>query len=100
MSTGAHAVRGVVVCELGGQSRAVCLTLGALAEIETALGVSGMAALQERLATLSAADILAVLAALRRGAGEAVTTADLAREPLTLTEAAHAIVAAFKAAAL
>ncbi|HEY4585512.1 MAG TPA: GTA-gp10 family protein, partial [Brevundimonas sp.] len=40
-----NGVRGEVTAVLAGAERTLCLTLGALAEIETGLGVAGMAAL-------------------------------------------------------
>ena len=45
----------------------MCLTLGALAAMETGLGVSGFAALAERLKALSAGDLVVVLGALLPG---------------------------------
>ena len=59
-----------MVVEVGGERRRACLTLGALAEIETGLGVDGMAAVAERMKTLSARDLMVVLAAVLRGGGE------------------------------
>ena len=49
--------RGEVALELGGQRYTLCLTLGALAELEDAFGVADLAALGERFAAgrLSAA---------------------------------------------
>lgn len=64
--------RGEVTLEGGGETHTICLTLGALAEIEAGLGVSGFAAMAERLKTLSAADLALVLAALMRGGGAVV----------------------------
>lgn len=64
---GVNGVRGEVRATLGGTERRLCLTLGALAEIETGLGVAGVEALAARLRALSAADLSVVLAALLRG---------------------------------
>ena len=66
----ANGVRGEVIATLAGADRRLCLTLGALAEIETALGCDGLTALAERMRALSARDLGAVLAALLRGGGE------------------------------
>lgn len=86
--------RGEAGVMLGGVRRRVCLTLGALAEIETGLAVEGLAAVAERMKALSARDLMVVLAAVLRGGGE---TADVAGvEP---REAARAVAAAFEAAA-
>lgn len=65
-----NGVRGETVVVLAGDERRLCLTLGALAEIETGLGVEGLAGVAERMRALSARDLMVVLAALLRGGGE------------------------------
>ncbi|MBD7941847.1 GTA-gp10 family protein [Brevundimonas guildfordensis] len=95
----ANGVRGEVVARLAGAERTLCLTLGALAEIETGLGVAGMAALAERMRSLSARDLLVVLAALLRGGGEGSLADGLANAPVDPREAAEAVAKAFAAAA-
>lgn len=94
-----NGVRGEVVAGLAGAERKLCLTLGALAEIETGLGVAGMAALVERMKALSARDLMVVLAALLRGGGEGALADELARAPVDPREAAEAVAKAFAAAA-
>ncbi len=94
-----NGVRGEVVAGLAGAERKLCLTLGALAEIETGLGVAGMAALAERMKALSARDLMVVLAALLRGGGESVLAEGLASAPVDPREAAEAVAKAFAAAA-
>ncbi|MGN7097960.1 GTA-gp10 family protein [Brevundimonas diminuta] len=94
-----NGVRGEVVARLAGAERKLCLTLGALAEIETGLGVAGMAALAERMRSLSARDLMVVLAALLRGGGEGALAEGLARAPVAPREAAEAVAKAFAAAA-
>lgn len=94
-----NGVRGEVVAGLAGAERKLCLTLGALAEIETELGVAGMAALAERMKALSARDLMAVLAALLRGGGEGALADELARAPVDPRKAAEAVAKAFAAAA-
>lgn len=93
-----NAVRGEVRALLGGAPRTLCLTLGAMAELESAFGVDGLPALAERLRRLSAADLLIVLAALLRGGGETEAAEGLAGARIDLAEAAEAIAAAFQAA--
>ena len=93
-----NGVRGEAVARLAGAERGLCLTLGALAEIETGLGVAGMAALAERMKALSARDLMVVLAALLRGGGEGEAAEGLAGSTVDLREAAEAIAAAFQAA--
>jgi hypothetical protein len=87
--------RGEVVVILAGTPRRLCLTLGALARIEAALGLSDWSQLPDRIATLSAQDLTAVLAALLDGGGE---PADVAARA-TVPEAASALAAALAACA-
>lgn len=94
-----NGVRGEVTAELAGAERRLCLTLGALAEIETALGVEGFADLGERMRRLSAGDLVAVLAALLRGGGEAEAARAVATAPIEPRAAAEAVTKAFAAAA-
>lgn len=93
--TAANRARGEVMVTLGGKPRRLCLTLGALAELETAFAVDGWEALAARLRGLSARDLTLVLAALLRGGGEA--EADLSA--VDFREAAEAVATAFTAAA-
>lgn len=90
----ANRARGEVVAVLAGRERRLCLTLGALAELETAFAAEGWEALAERLRGLSAGDLTTVLAALLRGGGE--EPGDLSA--VELGEAARAVAAAFTAA--
>lgn len=89
-----NGVRGEVAAVLAGVERRLCLTLGALAEIETALGVDGLPQLIQRLKTLSARDLVVVLAALLRGGGED----ELDPAQVEPGEAAEAVARAFIAA--
>lgn len=90
----ANGARGEVEAMLAGRPRRLCLTLGALAELETAFAADGWADLAGRLRVLSAKDLTTVLAALLRGGGE--DPGDLTG--VALDEAARAIAAAFTAA--
>ena len=91
--------RGEVMAPLAGVDRRLCLTLGALAEIENGLEVEGVEALAARLRTLSAGDLTVVLAALLRGGGEHALAEDLDKAGVSPREAAEAVAAAFAAAA-
>ncbi|MDP3801338.1 MAG: GTA-gp10 family protein [Phenylobacterium sp.] len=95
----ANGARGEVTAMLAGAERRLCLTLGALAEIETALGLEGLSGLAERMRVLSARDLQAVLWALLKAGGEW----DLADKPALASvdprEAAEAVAKAFSAAA-
>lgn len=95
----ANGLRGEATAVLAGAERRLCLTLGALAEIETGLGTAGMAGLVERMKGLSARDLMVVLAALLRGGGEGVLADGLAGAAVDPREAAEAVAKAFAAAA-
>ncbi len=83
--------RGEVVRTLGGTERRLCLTLGALAEMETAFGLDGWEQLADRLRRLSARDLRTVLSALLCDEGVDLDGVDF-------REAAEAVAAAFAAA--
>jgi hypothetical protein len=72
--------RGEIAAELGGRQRTLVLTLGALAELESAFGADDLVALAERFGTgrLSARDLTRIIAAGLRGAGETVTDDEVA----------------------
>jgi len=95
----ANGARGEVVATLAGTRRRLCLTLGALAEIETRLGCDGLAGLAERMRALSARDLEVVLAALLRGGGEQDLANTLVNARVDPREAAEAVAKAFAAAA-
>lgn len=63
--------RGEIAARLDGRDYTLCLTLGALAELESAFAVDDLASLVERFSTgrLSAGDILRVVGAGLRGGG-------------------------------
>jgi hypothetical protein len=73
--------RGEIEAELGGVRRKLVLTLGALAELEAAFGADDLASLAERFGTgrLAARDLVRVIGAGLRGAGEAIADEDVAR---------------------
>lgn len=98
MTPVANGARGEVVAPLAGEPRRLCLTLGALAELETAFGLDGWEPLAARLRALSPNDLLTVLAALLRGGGEGEVAVRLASLPVSAAEAASAVAAAFRAA--
>jgi hypothetical protein len=73
--------RGEISATIDGEERVLCLTLGALAELEARLGSGDLVGLGERFAggRISARDLTAIIGAGLRGAGNAVTDDDLAR---------------------
>ena len=72
--------RGEIEAEIGGARRKLVLTLGALAELESAFGAEDLVALTERFAggRLAARDLTRIIGAGLRGAGEMVSDDDVA----------------------
>lgn len=77
----ANPQRGEISAEIGGETKTLCLTLGALAEIEARLGAGDLVGLAERLSQgrISARDLIAIIGAGLRGGGHAISDDDLAR---------------------
>jgi hypothetical protein len=73
--------RGEIEADIGGALRRLVLTLGALAELEAAFGADDLVALAERFGSgrLKARDLVRIIGAGLRGAGEAVTDDAVAR---------------------
>jgi hypothetical protein len=93
-----NAARGEVLLTIDGAPRRLCLTLGALAELEAAFDALSLSALAERLGQLTANDLIVVLAALTAGGGEAVSAAGLAKASIDPAAAARAVSQAFERA--
>jgi hypothetical protein len=76
----ANAHRGEIEAELGGRSFRLCLTLGALAELESAYGGEDMLALVQRFeqGRIGASDAIRILGAGLRGAGNQVSDDEVA----------------------
>jgi len=76
----ANPLRGEIEAEIGGERRTLCLTLGALAELEAAFGAGDVIALAERFQRggLSARDLLIILACGLRGGGADVSDSEVA----------------------
>ena len=77
----ANARRGEISAEFDGKLYRLCLTLGALAELEHAFGAGDLNALAERFGTgrLSAKDMMEIIAAGMRGGGADIEAAELGR---------------------
>ncbi|MGU3555280.1 gene transfer agent family protein [Methylobacterium radiotolerans] len=80
----ANRIRGEVPLTLGGRRYTLCLTLGALAELEAALQAGDLAGLAARFAggRVSARDLIALLGVALRGGGHDLDDAAVARLPL------------------
>ncbi|MGE3155951.1 MAG: gene transfer agent family protein [Xanthobacteraceae bacterium] len=72
--------RGEIEAEIGGKPRRLVLRLGALAELEAAFGVDDLVALAERFGRgrLKSRDLIRIIAAGLRGAGDPVSDEDVA----------------------
>lgn len=90
--------RGEVLLAIDGREVRLCLTLGALAELEAAFDVVSLSELAERLAQLTAADLILVLAALAKGGGDALSAGELAAARIDPKAAAFAVAEAFRLA--
>lgn len=77
----ANPQRGEISAMIDGEERVLCLTLGALAELEARLSAGDLVGLGDRFAggRVSARDLTAILGAGLRGGGNAITDDDLAR---------------------
>jgi hypothetical protein len=93
-----NAARGEVLLAIDGRERRLCVTLGALAELEAAFDAASLAELGERLAQLTANDLVTVLAALTTGGGAPMSAAELAAARIDPKEAAIAVAEAFRVA--
>ncbi len=73
--------RGEIEAEIGGARRTLILTLGALAELEAAFGADDLVALTERFGAgrMKAQDLIRILGAGLRGAGEVVSDDEVAQ---------------------
>ena len=77
----ANPQRGEIAAVIEGEEKVLCLTLGALAELEARLQTGDLVGLSERFAggRVTARDLTAIIGAGLRGGGNAVTDDDLAR---------------------
>lgn len=94
MSANRH--RGEIEAELDGRRHKLCLTLGALAELESAYGAEDLTVLVERFSRgrLSATDLMRLIGAGLRGAGAAVSDAEVGAMQVEGGAAGFAAVAA------
>jgi hypothetical protein len=92
----ANGRRGEIDAEFDGKTYTLCLTLGALAELESGMGANDLVALAERFEAqrLSARDILRIIGCGLRGAGHAVSDADVANMKVSGGLAAYVQIAA------
>lgn len=89
--------RGEVMLVIDDRPVRLCVTLGALAELEAAFDVGSLTELGERLAQLTASDLLIVISALTIGPSF-LNTAQLANARIDPGAAATAVADAFRLA--
>jgi hypothetical protein len=72
--------RGEIEAEIDGERRILCLTLGALAELETAFAADNLSGLAARFSggTLKSADMIRIIGAGLRGGGNVFSDEDVA----------------------
>ena len=80
MGARANRHRGEIEACLDGETRVLCLTLGALAELETAFAVDSLTGLAERFSSgrLKADDLIRIIGAGLRGGGNLFSDEDVA----------------------
>ena len=93
-----NSIRGEVQVTLGGDEFTLCLTLGALADIESGLGVKNLHEMDERLNRPSMGDLMVILCALLRGGGHDVSPEELGARAINLRDVVKAIEKAFHTA--
>lgn len=88
--------RGEISAVLSGEVRVLCLTLGALAELESAFDVVNLSELAEKFATvqLSSSDLLKIIAAGLRGGGNTFTNFEVGELSIEGGVSAYAALAA------
>lgn len=92
----ANSRRGEVEATLDGKTHCLCLTLGALAELESAFGASDLVSLAERFdqRRLSSRDLLRIIACGLRGGGHAASDEEVGRMKIDGGLAEYARIAA------
>ena len=80
MGARANRLRGEIEAVFDGERRVLCLTLGALAELETAFAVDSVSGLAERFSSgrLMAEDLIRIFGAGLRGGGNLFSDEDVA----------------------
>jgi hypothetical protein len=94
MGARANRHRGEIEAEIDGERRILCLTLGALAELETAFAADNLSGLAARFSggTLKAADMIRIIGAGLRGGGNVFSDEDVAAAGIHGGIAAYAAV--------
>lgn len=93
-----NSARGEVAVEIEGVRHVMCLTLGALAKIESVTGATSLQDIGRKLADPKASHLIGTIAALLEGGGSKASEGDIARLPMNQLDAlSEGMMAAFKA---
>lgn len=95
-----NTIRGEAALVVGAKRYTLLLTLGALAEIESGLGLANLGEIGPRLRQARADDLAVIAAALLNGGGEDMTPTEVMALPVELSALLAAIGAAFQHASL
>lgn len=87
--------RGECAIIINNKQSKLCLTLGALAELETAFAANDLGELEVKLRKLSAKDFVIVLAILLKAGGNSMEIGDIKSAQIDTKEAAKAIAQTF-----
>lgn len=98
MSALHNRARGEALLDINGEPRRLCVTLGALAELEAVFDVGSLSELGERLTQVTASDLIHVLSALTSGGGAPMTAAEISAAQVDAKAAAAAVAEAFRLA--
>jgi len=96
--TDINRIRGEVGVKIQGEIVPICLTLGALSKIETALGCESLADLQVRMKQLSASELMLVFGELLNAGASRFAQADVKTLSVSPGHAAKAVAEAFHVA--
>jgi formyltetrahydrofolate synthetase len=90
-----NAARGETTLMVDGRPRRLCVTLGAMAALESAFGAESIVEVAARLAAPSSRDLMAVVKVLAAHGGDSPDAVEFEKLDIDPTEAARAVAAAF-----
>ncbi len=93
----ANKYKGETLVSINGREYILRLTLGGLAQIETAFAIADFAQFGERFSNFKAADLIILLAILLEGGQNPLSIEEIKQADINLAAAAGAIAACFRA---
>lgn len=91
-----NGIRGEVSIKINNKDYVLCLTLGALAELETAFAINDFSQLSQKFQKLNAKDLLVILAILLKGGQNPIAIEELKEMRIELKEASSKISECFE----